>query len=356
MRSHTARLVAVVATAILAVGLASVVAAAAGNGYTVTNLVSDQPGKAQSVDSSLVNAWGLAALKSSPWWIADNGTDRSTLDTGAGTKIPLTVSVRNAPTGVVANAGDDFVVSRGSASGPARFIFATESGKIRGWNPTVQAEESIVAVDRSGAGAIYKGLAIASTASGARLYATDFHNGRVDVFDSHYGRLELPGAFTDADIPTGFAPFGIQNISGTIFVTYAKQDADRVDDVHGDGLGFVDMYDTSGKLLGRVATRATLNAPWGLAWAPSGFGPFAGDLLVGNFGNGRVNAFRPHDATFSFAGQLAGADGKPLSIDGLWALQFGHGEPNNGPATTLFFTAGPDDEAHGLFGTVTAAG
>jgi uncharacterized protein (TIGR03118 family) len=320
----------------------------------VTKLVSDQPGHAKAVDERLVNAWGLAALQGSPWWVANNGSDSSTLYAADGTKVPLTVSVRDAPTGVVANAGGDFVVVRGAASGPSRFIFATESGRIRGWSPAVQRNESILAVDRGPLGAVYKGLAIASTSAGARLYATDFHNGRVDAFDGHFNLVEVPGAFTDPDIPAGYAPFGIQQIGGSIFVTYAKQDADREDDVAGDGHGFVDMYDTSGKLLGRVATRGTLNSPWGLAWAPAtGFGQFSGDLLVGNFGNGRINAFALHDGKFSFVGQLSMAD-QPTEIDGLWALQFGHGEPNNGSESTLFFTAGPDDEAHGLFGTITA--
>jgi uncharacterized protein (TIGR03118 family) len=353
MRKHTLRSLGVVAVVTLMVGAASVVASAAGGGYTVTNLVSDQSGHAASVDSTLVNAWGLAALPTSPWWVGDNGTDSSTLYAADGSKVPLTVSVRSAPTGVVANAGDDLVVSRGDAAGPARFIFATESGRIRGWNPAVLPTESKLVVDRGNVGAVYKGLAIAATASGSRLYATDFHNGRVDVFDGRFQRLEIPGAFTDPGIPAGYAPFGIQELAGSIFVTYAQQDPDRVDDVPGDGHGFVDMYDTSGKLLGRVASRGTLDSPWGLAWAPGGFGPFGGDLLVGNFGNGRVNAFRLDNGTFSFAGQLQ-TDGHALTIDGLWALQFGHGAPSNGSTSTLFFTAGPDDESHGLFGTITA--
>ena len=336
-----------------AVAVAAAAAVSAGGGYTVTNLVSDQAGHAAHVDASLVNAWGLAALPASPWWVSDNGTSVSTLYDAAGDKIPLTVSVRDAPSGLVANAGGDFVVSHDGVSGPALFIFSSESGKIRGWNPTVSTPEAIVAVDRSSDGAIYKGLAIASTPQGARLYATDFHNGRVDVFDGHFNRIASPGAFVDRDIPAGYAPFGIQTLGSSVFVTYAQQDADRHDDVAGPGKGFVDAFDTSGKLLGRVASRGTLNSPWGLAWAPAGFGPFAGDLLVGNFGDGRINAFRPHDGTFSFAGQLA-SNGEPITIDGLWALQFGHGEPANGSTGTLFFTAGPDHESHGLFGTITA--
>jgi uncharacterized protein (TIGR03118 family) len=351
---HTLRrLGAVLAFALLVVAIASGAASSAGGGYTVTNLVSDQAGHATHVDTSLVNAWGLAALPASPWWVADNGANVSTLYNASGDKVPLTVAVSDSPTGLVANAGGDFVVSNGGTSGPSLFMFSSESGRIDGWNPTVSGNSAIVAVDRSGAGAIYKGLAIAKTSQGMRLYATDFHNGRVDVFDGHFRPVETPGAFVDRDIPAGYAPFGIQAIGGSILVTYAQQDADRHDDVPGPGHGFVDMYDTSGKLLQRVATRGTLDSPWGLAWAPSGFGPFAGDLLVGDFGDGRINAFQQHDGTFSFAGQLQ-SNGEPITIDGLWSLQFGHGEPANGSTGTLFFTAGPDHESHGLFGTITA--
>jgi len=345
---------ALVVLAIAAVGAVAAWATPANN-YSVTNLVSDQPGKALTLDPSLVNAWGLAALPTSPWWVADNGTDVSTLYRADGSKVPLTVGVRAAPTGLVANAGTSFVVTRGQASGPAVFIFSTETGKIRGWNPNVQATESLVAADRSKDGAVYKGLAIASTATGDWLYATDFHNGRVDIFNGSFQRVSAPGAFVDRDLPKGYAPFGIQNIGGAIFVTYAKQDEARTDEVAGEGLGFVDMYDTSGKLLGHVAKGGHLNAPWGLAMAPASFGRFGGDLLVGNFGDGKINAYKLQDGRFVFDGQLW-TDNHPLVIDGLWALEFGNGAPNNGPTSTLFFTAGTDDEAHGLFGTITAAG
>jgi uncharacterized protein (TIGR03118 family) len=204
-------------------------------------------------------------------------------------------------------------------------------------------------------GAVFKGLASASTANGDRLYATDFHNGRVDEFDGSFTNVTAPGSFVDPHIPSGYAPFGIQNVGGTIVVTYAKQDADRHDDVAGQGHGFVDMFDTSGALLGRVATHGQLNSPWGIAMAPTGFGDVGGDLLVGNFGDGQVSAFAPQsDGSFELIGQLRTADHKVLAIDGLWALQFGKGAPSNGPTTTLFFTAGPGGESHGLFGTITA--
>ncbi len=323
------------------------------NAYRVTTLVSDR------TDPNLVNAWGLAAGPTSPWWVADNGTDVSTLYDAAGTVMSLVVSVGGGPTGTVFNGTTSFVVTDGTNSGASLFLFSSEDGKIRGWSPAVPppapSTASQVAVDRSGQGAIYKGLAIASTPAGDFLYATDFHNGRVDVFDGSFGLVDTPGAFVDGKIPSGFAPFGIQNIGGTIYVTYAKQDADREDDVRGQGLGFVDRFDTSGTLLGRVATRGQLNAPWGLAKAPAAFGKFSGDLLVGNFGNGEINAYKlGPNGKFNRRGTLRNPRGKQIKISGLWALEFGNGAPANGPTDTLFFTAGPRDEKGGRFGTITA--
>jgi uncharacterized protein (TIGR03118 family) len=348
-----------VALATIAVGVAALAApatAAPRNNYMTHNLVSDQAGKADRVDPSLVNAWGLASLTDSPWWVADNGTNLATVYTADGAAFapsgsPLVVNVENAPTGAVANSGSSFAVGAGTASAPALFLFATEEGRILGWNQAIPPGRAVVAVDRSGAGAIYKGLAI----SGGRLYATDFHNGRVDVFDDSFNRISGRGAFVDSKLPRGFAPFGIQAIGGRIYVTYAKQDADREDDVDGRGLGFVDAFDRNGKLLARVARRGQLNAPWGIARAPGNFGRFSGDVLVGNFGDGKINAYRQRRGrTYTHVGELRTGKSKVLMIDGLWALQFGHGAANNGPANTLFFTAGPDDEAHGLFGTITA--
>jgi len=345
----------VTAAVVLATGaavLAGGTAAAERNAYVVHNLVSDGTVPADHVDPQLQNGWGLTARATSPWWVADNGADVSTLYRADGSKQGLVVSTPSAPTGAVANETSSFVVG----SGPALFLFATERGKILGWNGGLGTTAQPV-VDRSGEGAIFKGLALASTPSGAFLYATDFHNGRVDVFNGSFGQVTIPGAFQDPKIPDGFAPFGIQNVGGAIVVTYAKPDADRVDDVHGQGLGYVDMFDTSGSLLGRVATRGQLNAPWGVAMAPASFGRFGGDLLVGNFGDGQIMAFErgPHGA-FEPRGQLRSADGGVLTIEGLWALQFGRGAVANGPTDTLFFTAGPGDEEHGLFGTIRAAG
>jgi uncharacterized protein (TIGR03118 family) len=348
--------------AALCLAVGGVAAALAQSGtYHVHNLVSDQAGKADHLDPNLVNAWGLDALSSSPWWVADNGTDVSTLYNAAGDAFPpppngpLVVKVPAAPTGLVANSTSDFVVTRGTTSAPALFIFATEDGRIRGWNPGVQVNEATLAVNESRSEAIFKGLALASTPDGSRLYVTDFHNSRVRVYDGKFKSVNIPGAFTDPGIPEGYGPFGIQNVHGVIVVTYAKQDELKEDDVGGDHLGFVDAYDTSGKLLGRIATRDRLNAPWGIALAPANFGPFSGDLLIGNFGNGIINAFaKQSNGTWTWQGRLSDESGNRISIDGLWALQFGKGAANNGPDNTLFFTAGPDDESHGLFGSITA--
>jgi uncharacterized protein (TIGR03118 family) len=333
--------------------------AAAASGYNVTDLVSDQPGVAAQVDPNLVNAWGLAAGPTTVWWIADNGTNVSTLYDGDGVLQSLVVTVPGAPTGTVFNGGSDFVVSHQGQSGPALFMFATESGKIRGWDPNVgtttpPSTSTFTVVNRSGKDAIFKGLAIASTTGGDLIYATDFHNASIDVFDGTFHQVRMPGAFRDPKIPDGFAPFGIQNIGGSIFVTYAKQDADAEDDVAGPHLGYVDMFTTDGTLLGRVASRGALNAPWGLALAPSDFGSRSGDLLVGNFGDGKIHAYDLSTQPAELRGTLRAPDGDPLAIDGLWALAFGNGAAA-GPTNSLFFTAGSEDETHGLFGRIEAA-
>src|SRR5213592_1106880 len=320
--------------------------------YEEHNLVSDGAVPADLVDAGLVNAWGLVASATSPWWVADNGADLSTLYNGnTGAKVSLTVSVPGAPTGIVFNGGAGFVVTSGTKSGPARFIFASEDGTISGWTPAVAATQAVVAVDNSAGGGVYKGLAIVSTASGDRLYATNFRAATVNVFDASFH--SVPGGFVDPGLPAGYAPFGIRSLGGAIYVTYALQDADKKDDVAGEGHGFVNAFDTGGHLLRRVASGGRLNSPWGLALAPADFGAFSGDLLVGNFGDGHINAFDPHrfhgNRELQPRGQLHGADGQAIAIDGLWAIAFGNGAAA-GPTNVLFFTAGPFDEEHGLFG------
>ena len=319
-------------------------------GYVVDKLVSDVPGEATFVDSSLVNAWGMAHSPTSPWWVSDAGTGVSTLYNGQGVKSALVVTVPPAPggtppsspTGQVFNSSAGFILGNGTK---ASFIFATENGTIAAWNGGLGAS-AVTMVDSSASGAIYKGLAIGNNASGDFLYAADFHNAKVDVFDTNFAPTNLGGSFTDPTLPAGYAPFGIQNIGGNIYVTYAKQDALAEDEVAGAGFGYVDAFDADGNFVRRVASTATLNAPWGLALAPAGFGRFSNDLLVGNFGDGTINAF---DAlTDAFEGQLHGSSGA-IAIDGLWGLGFGNGV-NAGPANFLYFAAGIDDEAHGLFG------
>jgi uncharacterized protein (TIGR03118 family) len=326
----------------------SPLAAAEKNSYKVTPLVSDQAGVAAHTDPNLVNAWGLTASGSSPWWVSDNGTDLSTLYLGDGTPQALVVDVAGGPTGTVFNPTSSFLLPTG---GKALFLFDGEDGIVRAWNGA-QGTTAIVVANRSSAGAIYKGLAIANTAAGPRLYAADFHNARIDVFNGSFGLV--PGGFVDPALPAGYAPFNVQTIGNRVFVAYAKQDEDAEDEVAGQGTGFVDAYDLAGNLLERVAQHGQLNAPWGLALAPDGFGRFAGDLLVGNFGDGQINAYEElANGHFAHRGELRGSDGKPLAIDGLWALRFGNGG-NAGPTGTLFFTAGPDEESHGLFGSITA--
>ena len=341
--------------------------------YTAHNLVSDGSVAADNPngpDTNLVNPWGIAFNPWGPVWVADNGAGVSTLYDGAGHIVPLVVAIpapagsdEAAPTGIVFNGAalipppagippTSFVVTDNatSKSGPSLFLFATEQGTIAGWAPSVDFTHAFTAVNNFASGAIYKGLALSAGGNGNLLYATDFHNRRIDVFDNTFKPATISGRFDDPNIPANFAPFGIQAINGDIYVTYAQQDADKVDDVHGRGLGYVDAFDTNGNLLQRVAIRGFLNAPWGMTVAPAGFGAFAGRLLVGNFGDGRVNAFDL--ATGRWVGMLIGSDRRPLQVEGLWGLAFGNGFLGQ-QIDSLYFTAGPDDEAHGVYGVIS---
>jgi uncharacterized protein (TIGR03118 family) len=346
----------ILAAAVLSTALAAAAplpAAPPGDRYTVTPLVSDVAGAAPTFDANLQNAWGLARSATSPWWVADNGTHKSTLYNGAGGIVPVVVGVDDGPTGVVsAMIANNFLVATATdpTLGRASFIFDGEDGNIHAW----RGGSTALVTAHGGPGAIYKGLAIAEPTPGQPLlYAADFHNARVDVFNGSWQLVTPRGAFVDPKLRHHYAPFGIQTIGSRVFVTYAKQDADAADEIAGNGRGIVDVYDLQGNFLARVAKRGQLNAPWGLALAPDTFGRFKGDLLVGNFGNGEINAYeeRPN-GKFEHRGTLRAADGKKLTIDGLWALEFGNAGQNGTPGT-LYFTAGPDDEAHGLFGTVT---
>jgi uncharacterized protein (TIGR03118 family) len=353
MRSALARLALLLAAALLLFVPSTASAAGTDNSYVVHPLVSDTGAGGTIKDENLVNAWGLTAGPATPWWVADNGTNVSTLYNGnTGAIVPLVVQVAgDGPTGTVFNTTTGFPLPVGT--GNARFLFDTEDGVISGWNGGPTSQAMITAKD----GAVYKGLAIAQTGAGPRIYATDFHNGKVDVFDGAWQPVHRPFAFFDPTIPRGFAPFGIQTIGSLVFVTYAKTQPGSDDEAHGPGLGFVDAFDaTTGILTAKVLLGFQLDAPWGLAQAPDGFGAFSGDLLVGNFGDGRITAFRPILGGILYlpAGQLRDATGARIAIDGLWALEFGNGGAA-GPKQSLFFTAGPDDESHGLFGSITAS-
>jgi uncharacterized protein (TIGR03118 family) len=327
--------------------------------YVMHRLVSDGSVKADHADSDLVNPWGLAFNPFAFAWVANNGTGVSTLYDGHGVKNPLVVQIPPAPTsappstptGIVYSGGTDFVLTVGALKGPSRFIFATEDGTISAWAPNVDMTHAILTANNAPSHAVYKGLALAANGSGHFLYATDFHHNKIDVFDSTFAPVTLSGSFKDPLLPQHYAPFGIQNVLGNLYVTYAKQDDTGKDDVAGVGLGFVDVFNADGHLIRRFASRGSLNAPWGIALAPADFGRFSNTLLVGNFGDGRINAYDLESG--DFRGQLRGTDGHSLAIDGLWALAFGNGFLDQ-PVNSLFFTAGPDDEKHGVYGKIDA--
>ncbi|HEV3023275.1 MAG TPA: TIGR03118 family protein, partial [Pirellulales bacterium] len=332
----------------------------AATGYLQLNLVSDQAGAALVQDPQLINPAGIALAPSiGDFWVSDTGTGVSTLYAGnvAGSpfsKDTLTVTVPGgAPTGQVFNSAAAFNVTSGGASGLATFIFASRSGQISGWNPSVPAAGSSQAETAATvSGAIFTGLAEGTSGGNPFLYAADFHNGRIDVFNGSFATATLAGSFADAAIPAGFAPFNIQDLNGNLFVTYAKQDAAAQNAVAGAGNGFVAEFDSSGNLIGTLVSNGPLNAPWGLALAPATFGDLAGDLLVANSGDGKINAFNP--TTGAFISTLNDASGNAITIDGLRGLSFGNGT-SAGDASTLYFSAGPSGGTHGLFGSLQSA-
>jgi uncharacterized protein (TIGR03118 family) len=325
-------------------------------GYVVHPLVSDGGVRAPTTDKVLVNGWGLAATSTSAWWTTNEASDTSALYSGTGRKQALTVSVPGGPTGIVAYTGRGFRVSGGGASDPARFIYACEDGKIRAWTPTVPrgwSTQSEVVVDDGGLAAIFRGVAVA----GGRLYTTDFHNARVDVFDSRWRPVRTAGSFRDPQVPAWFAPDNIQLLGGHLFVTYVGRAAvDGNDDPSG---GYVDEFDLAGRLVAHVAHMGALMEPWGLALAPASFGRYGGDLIVANFGDGHLDAFRKSGGRWKLQGTLAGPDGKPLVLNGVWGIAFGKGE-SAGETNQLFFASGPhiwrgatEQAVHGLFGYVS---
>ena len=343
-------------------------ALAAGHGYVQAKLTADQAGQAQVTDAKLVNAWGITEGPTTPIWINDNHSGFSTVYNAQGHPFPASSPIAvtippsasepsgtvASPTGIVFNGTSGFVVKSGSVSGAAKFIFATEDGTISGWNSAVDATHAVNEFDGGAKGDVLKGLAIATNAADTDIYATDFHNGAIRVFKQDWTAVTPSGGFTDPNLPAGFAPFGIQNLGGKLYVTYAKQLApDNHDDQAGPGNGYVDAFDVNGTLLKRVISGGQLNSPWGLTVAPSTFGDLAGDLLVGNFGDGKINAF---DATTgAFKSDLDDAAGAPIVTPGLWGLMFGNGSANGGNTNTLYVTAGPNGESNGLFAAIDVA-
>jgi uncharacterized protein (TIGR03118 family) len=323
------------------------------NRFAQVNLVSDVPGVAKLTDTHLVNAWGLSQGPTTPVWVSDNGTDATSLYTGGGLgqtpTSPLVVSIPGgAPTGQAFNPTTSFVLPDGQ---PALFVFAGEGGTISAWNRQLTPPTSAVPVGSVRNG-VLKGLALVQRPhAGPEILVTDFRHHRIVAFDGSFQPVKLPSwAFTDRRIPRGYAPFNVAVLGSRVFVTYALVDPATGDDVSGRGHGFVDVYSTGGRLLDRFARRGVLNSPWGLAVAPAGFGAFSGDVLVGNFGDGRINAFDPR--TGRLRGVLRDGYGRPITIDGLWGLLAGNG--TSAGTSDVWFSAGPQDESHGLLGVLRA--
>ena len=329
---------------------------------TQTNLVSDGFVPAAHIDPNLVNPWGVSLSAASPFWVSDAGTGVTTIYNGAGAPVAVTggntaitigtpdgLGRAAIPTGQVFNgATGGFVVSEADRSASSTFIFATIEGTISGWNPTVDAARTVIAVDDRDEGAVYTGLAIGAAEDGKRLYAADFRNGQVSVHDAGFREL---APITGPSLPDRYAPFNAQVLEGHLFVAYAERDASGRA-AAGEGKGYVDEFTLDGQLVQRVASGGPLNAPWGLDVAPASFGEFAGDLLVGNFGDGTINVYDRE--TGAFLGKLGGPDGQPVRNDFLWALVNGNGG-NGGDPDKVYFTAGVGDEQHGLFGSLAPA-
>ena len=344
------------------------------SGFADTALVSDKVGvvaTTTTIDANLSNPWGVAIAPGLPFWIADNNSNLSTLYNGTGAietdsitgsnDVGITIPASAAgvaanPTGQVYNGNGGFLIHTSGGQETALFIFDGEGGTIAAW-ASGSGATAVTAYDdgvANGANhAVYKGLALGSVNGATFLYATDLHNNKVDVFDTNFTKpAAMQGKFIDPAIPAGFAPFGIAALDGQLYVSYAKQDAAKHDETTGAGLGYVDVFDFNGNFVSRFASAGSLNAPWGMALAPAGFGSLAGDLLIGNFGDGKINIFAPNGtASATSMGPLTVTNGGTLTIPGLWSLVFGNGDSDK-PATTLFYTAGFSDQTDGVFGSV----
>lgn len=356
-RLVTAGMTAIAIAVIVIIAAASPAAPKPSGFYKQRNLVSDRPGVALITDANLVNPWGIGLSPTgAAFWVANNVTGKATIYLGdvngsAFTKSSLVVSIPNGfPTGTVFNGSSDFVVHSGISSGAALFLFASQAGVISGWSPGVPPPPLSTAAQLGAtADATYTGLAIGRAGNANFLYASDFEHGKIDVYNKDFTLVQLGGSFDDPTIPRSYSTFNIQNLGGKLYVSYAQQSHKEPDEETDHGSGFVDVFDTNGNLLQRLIRGNHLAAPWGIALAPSNFGAFSNALLVGNFGNGHLQAFDPADGRF--LGELAGEDGKPIVIDGLWGITFGNGV-TAGDRNALYFASGPDDETHGLFGSL----
>ncbi len=347
-------------TTAASLALVTTASAAPSDRYTVRNMVSNDTTivPAERADAFLVNPWGLASSATSPWWPANQGSNTSTITPATNIPNATRANVPGGPTGVVAGPGGTNFQIPGPPAGASNFIFNTLGGEIRAWRGGIPNNDAQLGISRASVGAVYMGLTIAtpSAAIGPRLYAADFANNRIDIVNGQWQLVNAPGAFVDPNLPAGYGAYGIQTVGNRIIVTYAAKAPAGIRERPGAGLGVVNAFDLNGNFLARIASPGgVLNAPWGTALSPANFGFFGGDLLIGNFGDGRINAFRENaDGTWTSRGPLKGNNGQPLFIGGLWALQFGKGTAANGALDQLFFTAGPNGERAGLFGRLTS--
>ena len=341
---HASRVI--FATALASLTLVSAAKAAPSDRYLVRNLVSSTAlVPADRVDPNIKNPWGLVSSPTSPWWPANNGTNTSTIIPATGAINNTVVQVPGGPTGIVWNGtAGAFPITGGQST----FIFNTMSGQISGWRG------ALAEVKVNKPSSFYLGMTLAVTATGPQLYSTDFKGNKIDVVNGSWADVNTTGKFVDPTLPANYGPYGIQTVGNRIFVTYAEHVPGEDDEeLPGAGKGYVSAFDFAGNFLARVASGGVLNAPWGIAKADPNFGAFGGDLLIGNFGDGRINAFHENaDGTWTPSGTLKGLDGQPLSIGGLWAIQFGSGAANNGQRNHLYFTAGSLGEQAGLFGRI----
>jgi uncharacterized protein (TIGR03118 family) len=352
-------------------------ASASGTMFADTALVANKAeviASAATIDANLQNPWGFAVAPGLPFWISDNNNNLTTLYSGAGVQetqavtgsaqtgiaIPASAAgVQSNPTGQVFNGTGGFLIPTSKGQESALFILDGEGGLISAWAQDSGAT-AVTAYDdgilNGGNHAVYKGLAIGTVSGATFLYATDLHNNKVDVFDTNFSKpAAMQGKFVDPNLPSGFVPFGITALNGQLYVTFAKQDSAMHDEITGAGLGYVDICDFSGNLISQLASGGPLNAPWGVAIAPTGFGSLAGDVLIGNFGDGTINIFSPNGTSLATSkGALTAGNGQPLTFPGLWALAFGNGDPDK-PISTLFYTAGFASQTDGVFGSITAS-